>query len=161
MGFLGYFFNMQCPDCGYICFKQAKVCGGCGFNFKKAGTSAASLFRNASFSVFARPEGSEKDQEVSAATTSADIEEIAVMDPPEDSQENPEQKSDDFLLNLSDAEQEASATTLESSTSDTDNTEFTPLEFGANADINLEKSFWIHYPANDYSDPEHIIIQKD
>ena len=59
------------------------------------------------------------------------------MDPPEGSQENTE--SGDFLLNLSDAEQEASATTLESSTSDTDNTEFTPLEFGANAAINLEE----------------------
>jgi hypothetical protein len=134
MGFLGYFFNMQCPECDYICFKQAKVCGGCGFNFKKAGTSAASLFRNASFSVFARPEGSEKDQEVSAATTSADIEEIAVMDPPEDSQENPEQKSDDFLLNLSDAEAETVATDLKPPNSDAET-----LEFGSDSDINLEE----------------------
>ena len=52
-GLLLYFFNMQCPDCGYICFKQAKDCGNCGFNFKKAATSAATLFRNDSFTIFA------------------------------------------------------------------------------------------------------------
>jgi hypothetical protein len=134
MGFLGYFFNMQCPECDYICFKQTKVCGGCGFNFKKAGTSAASLFRNTSFSVFARPEEAEKEQEVSAATASADIEEIAVMEPPEDSQENPEQESDDFLLNLSDAEAKTVATDLKPPNSDSET-----LEFGTDSDINLEE----------------------
>jgi hypothetical protein len=132
MGFLGYFFNMQCPECNYICFKQTKVCGGCGFNFKKAGTSAASLFRNASFSVFARPEESEINQEASAVT--ADIEEVAVMEPPEDSQENPEQESDDFLLNLSDAEAETVATDLKPPNSDSET-----LEFGTDSDINLEE----------------------
>ena len=139
MGFLYYFFNMQCPDCGYICFKQAKDCGNCGFDFKKAATSAASPFRNDSFTIFAGSKIPAKGQESSSATVSADSEEIAVMDAPEGSQENPEVESGDFLLNLSDAEQEFSATTLESTTSDSDTLEFTPLEFGADANINLEE----------------------
>jgi hypothetical protein len=139
MGFLYYFFNMQCPDCGYICFKQAKDCGNCGFDFKKAATSAASLFRNDSFTIFAGSKIPAKGQESSSATVSADSEEIAVMDAPEGSQENPEVESGDFLLNLSDAEQESSATALESTTSDSDTLEFTPLEFGADANINLEE----------------------
>lgn len=139
MGFLYYFFNMQCPDCGYICFKQAKDCGNCGFDFKKAATSAASLFRNDSFTVFAGSKIPAKGQESSSATVSADSEEIAVMDAPEGSQENPEVESGDFLLNLSDAEQESSATALEPTTSDSDTLEFTPLEFGADANINLEE----------------------
>ena len=95
---------MQCPDCGYICFKQAKDCGNCGFNFKKAATSAASLFRNDSFTIFAGSKTPEKGQESSAVTASADSEDIAVMDHPEDSQENPELESGEFLLNLSDAD---------------------------------------------------------
>ena len=130
---------MQCPDCGYICFKQAKDCGNCGFDFKKAATSAASLFRNDSFTIFAGSKIPAKGQESSSTTVSADSEEIAVMDAPEGSQENPEVESGDFLLNLSDAEQESSATALESSTSDSDTFEFTPLEFGADANINLEE----------------------
>lgn len=139
MGFLYYFFNMQCPDCGYICFKQAKDCGNCGFDFKKAATSAASLFRNDSFTIFAGSKIPAKGQESSSATVSADSEEIAVIDAPEGSQENPEVESGDFFLNLSDAEQESSATALESTTSDSDTLEFTPLEFGADANINLEE----------------------
>ena len=91
---------MQCPDCGYICFKQAKDCGNCGFNFKKAATSTATLFRNDSFTIFAGSKTPEKGQESSAVTASADSEEIAVMDPPEDSQKNPELESGEFLLNL-------------------------------------------------------------
>jgi len=139
MGFLYYFFNMQCPDCGYICFKQAKDCGNCGFDFKKAATSAASPFRNDSFTIFAGSKIPAKGEESSSATVSADREEIAIMDAPEGSQENSEVKSGDFLLNLSDAEQESSATSLESTTSDSDTLEFTPLEFGADANINLEE----------------------
>jgi hypothetical protein len=139
MGFLGYFFNMQCPDCGYICFKQAKNCGGCGFNFKKANTSATSLFRNDSFTIFASSVTPEKEQESSVAFTAVDSEEIAVIDPPENSQENPELESGEFLLNLSDAEVEPVATDIKPSNSDSDNLEFPPLEFGADSDINLEE----------------------
>ena len=94
---------MQCPDCGYICFKRAKDCGNCSFNFKKAATSATTLFRNDSFTIFAGSKTPEKGQESSAVTASADSEDIAVMDHPEDSQENPELESGEFLLNLSDA----------------------------------------------------------
>ena len=130
---------MQCPDCDYICFKQTKHCGNCGFDFKKAATSAASLFRNDSFTIFAGSKIPAKGEESSSATVSADREEIAIMDAPEGSQENSEVKSGDFLLNLSDAEQESSATSLESTTSDSDTLEFTPLEFGADANINLEE----------------------
>ncbi len=132
-----YFFSMQCPDCDYICFKQAKVCGSCGFNFKKAATSATSLFRNDSFTIFAGSKAPAKDQESSAVTASADSEEIAVMDAHKGSQENTE--SGEFLLNLSDAEQGSSTTALESSTSDSAALGFTPLEFGADANINLEE----------------------
>ena len=128
---------MQCPDCDYICFKQAKVCGSCGFNFKKAATSATSLFRNDSFTIFAGSKAPAKDQESSAVTASADSEEIAVMDAHKGSQENTE--SGEFLLNLSDAEQGSSTTALESSTSDSAALGFTPLEFGADANINLEE----------------------
>ncbi len=121
---------MQCPDCGYICFKPTKVCGSCGFNFKKAGTSGASLLRNDSFTIFAQPKTQAKDQESSVAGN----EKIAVMDPPaEGSKEST--KSEDFLLDLSDTEQGSSA--LESSTSKPDNAEFNPMEF--DADINLEE----------------------
>ena len=128
---------MQCPDCDYICFKQAKVCGSCGFNFKKAATSATSLFRNDSFTIFAGSKAPAKDQESSAVTASADSEEIAVMDAHKGSQENTE--SGEFLLNLLDAEQGSSTTALESSTSDSAALGFTPLEFGADANINLEE----------------------
>ena len=128
---------MQCPDCDYICFKQAKVCGSCGFNFKKAATSATSLFRNDSFTIFAGSKAPAKDQESSAVTASADSEEIAVMDAHKGSQENTE--SGEFLLNLSDAEQGSFTTALESSTSDSAALGFTPLEFGADANINLEE----------------------
>jgi hypothetical protein len=138
MGFLRYFFTMQCPECGYICFKQAKDCGGCGFNFKKAKTSAASLFRNDSFTIFAGSEPLENIEETSPiAATSEDSESIAVMDPPV--QENQEQETEEFILNLSDAEQESTAIDSEPSTSDADTLELPPLEFGAGSDINLEE----------------------
>ena len=129
-----YFFNMQCPDCGYICFKQAKACGGCGFDFKKAKTSTKSLFRNDSFRIFAGSEIIEKEQESSAVTPPANSEEIAVMDPPGDSLVNPEQDSEEFLLNLSDAEEESPETDFKPSTSESD-----VLEFSSHADINLEE----------------------
>jgi hypothetical protein len=134
IGFLRYFFSMQCPDCGYICFKHAKDCGGCGFSFKKANTSTASLFRNESFTIFAGSETLEKEQESSAVAPSANNEEIAVMEPVGDAQESPENESGDFLLNLSDAEQEPPVTDAKSS--DSDNMEFSSF---SSTDINLEE----------------------
>ncbi len=127
---------MQCPDCSYIGFKQAKVCGSCGFNFKKAATSAESLFRKDSFSIFAgssTPEGQE------ASTTSEDGEKIAVMDPSDGSPENQEMESGDFILNLSDALKESSDTEPDSQPSDSDTMDYAPMEFGNDSDMDLHE----------------------
>ncbi len=101
---------MQCPDCGYISFKQAKDCSSCGFDFKKAATSTASLFRNDSFTVFAVPA---KEQESSGAPTAQAVEGVAVVEPPEGSQETPEPESGKFLLNLPDPEEGSSDSPIE------------------------------------------------
>ena len=134
-----YFFSMQCPDCGYISFKQEKDCGSCGFNFKKAATSSTSLFRNDSFTIFSSSKVPEKKLASSGASTSQVEEGIAIIETPESSQENPELKSGEFLLNLSDAEQDHSKTTLKPDILEPDTTGFIPMEFGSNADINLEE----------------------
>lgn len=68
---------------------QEKNCGSCGFNFKKATTSPASLFRNDSFTIFSSPKSSEEEQESLGASSPQAGEGIAVIDPPESSQENP------------------------------------------------------------------------
>jgi len=134
-----YFFSMQCPDCGYISFKQEKNCGSCGFNLKKAATSSASLFRNDSFTIFSSPKASEEEQESLSASTPQAGEGIAVIDPPEGSQENPELESGEFLLNLTEAKNEAPETSLKSEASEPDTGGFIPMEFGTDADINLEE----------------------
>jgi hypothetical protein len=130
---------MQCPDCGYISFKQEKTCGSCGFNFKKAATSAASLFRNDSFTIFSSPKASEEEKESIGASTHQAEEGIAVIDPPEGSQENQELESGEFLLNLSDANQDQSKTDLKSETTEPNTSDFIPMEFGTGAEINLEE----------------------
>ena len=129
-----YFFSMQCPDCGYISFKQEKNCGSCGFNLKKAVTSPASLFRNDSFTIFSNPNTSEKEQESFGASAPQAGEGIAVIDPPESSQEKPELKSGEFLVDLSATKKEEPKTTLKSDASDPDT-----FGFGTGADINLEE----------------------
>lgn len=120
---------MQCPDCGYISFRQEKACGSCGFNFKKVTT--ASLFRNDSFTVF------RKEQESSDVSTLQAGEDIAVMEHPEESQKKPE--SGEFLLDLSDAEQDHSKDNLKSDTLKPEAVEFTPMEFSTDSYINLEE----------------------
>ncbi len=130
---------MQCPDCGYISFKQEKNCGSCGFNFKKAATSPESLFRNDSFTIFSIPKVSEKEQESLDTSIPQTEEGIAVIDPPEGSQENPELESGEFLLNLSDAKKEELETNLKSDASEPDTSGFVPIKFGTDADINLEE----------------------
>ncbi len=130
---------MQCPDCGYISFKQEKNCGSCGFNFKKAATTTESLFRNDSFTIFSSPKTSEEEQESLSPSSPQAGEGIAVIDPPEGFQENPELDSGEFLLNLSDATKEVPETTLKPDTSEPDTSEFIPMEFGTDADINLEE----------------------
>jgi hypothetical protein len=130
---------MQCPDCGYISFKIEKNCGSCGFNLKKAATSPASLFRNDSFTIFSSPKSSEEEQESLSASTPQTGEDITVIDPPESSQENPELKSVEFLLDLSATNKEEPETNLKSYASVHEVSGFIPMEFGTDADINLEE----------------------
>jgi hypothetical protein len=102
---------MECPDCYYISFKQEKNCGSCGFNFKKAATSPESLFRNDSFTIFYRPKYFEEE---SLGTSNPQAgESIAVIDPPESSQDNQEFSSGEFLLDLSATNKEEPDTNLE------------------------------------------------
>lgn len=117
---------MKCPDCDYISFKPAKVCGSCGFNFKKNASSSASLFRSDSFTIFAKAKIPEEA-------------ELAVMEPPKSSQENSELKPGEFLLNLSNAEQVPSEPAPEPPASEAEEIGFAPMEFGSDNDINLEE----------------------
>lgn len=130
-----YFFNMQCPDCDYISFKQEKECGSCGFSFKKAATSTDSLFRNDSFTIFATK--APEVQESSSAPSPMAGEDIAVIEPSEG--ESPELASGDFLLNLDDAKQDTAETPIKPETSDADTVDFSSMEFGTDVDINLEE----------------------
>ena len=125
---------MQCPKCEYICFRKTKVCGSCGFNFKKANTSNTNLFREDSFTIFADSPAPAQVQESAIIVEDS----IAVMTPPEENtRESLEpSKSDDFALNLEDAEQTPA---IVESSSEPDPMEFAPLEFGSNVDINLEE----------------------
>ena len=125
---------MQCPKCEYICFRKTKVCGSCGFNLKKANTSNTNLFREDSFTIFADSPAPAQVQESAIIVEDS----IAVMTPPEENtQESPEPlKSDDFALNLEDAEQTPA---IVESPSEPDPMEFAPLEFGSNVDITLEE----------------------
>ena len=102
---------MECTDCCYISFKQEKNCGSCGFNFKKAATSSASLFRNDSFTIFSRPKSFEEESLGTSIPQAG--EGIAVIDPPESSQENQEFSSGEFLLDLSATNKEEPDTNLE------------------------------------------------
>jgi hypothetical protein len=128
---------MQCPDCCYISFKQEKNCGSCGFNFKKATTSLESLFRNDSLSIFPRPKSFEEESLGALPPQSRDG--IAVIDPPQSSQENQEFNSEEFLLDLSATNNEEPDTNLKSDTSEPDTDGFISMEFGKDADINLEE----------------------
>ena len=137
IGFLIYFFSMECPECCYISFKQEKNCGNCGFNFKKTATSPDSIFRNDSFTIFPRPEFFE--EESLFASTPQTGEGIAVKDPPESSQENQKFDSGEFLLDLSDTNKEEPDTSLKPNASEPDIGGFIPMEFSTDADNNLEE----------------------
>jgi hypothetical protein len=102
---------MECLDCCYISFKQEKNCGSCGFNFNEASISPESLFRNDSFTIFSRPKSFE-EKSLDTSTPPA-WEGIAVIDPPESSQENQEFSSGEFLLDLSATNKEEPDTNLE------------------------------------------------
>ncbi len=127
---------MQCPNCSYISFKQEKVCGSCGFSFKKASLSSESLFRNESFSIFSHSKAS-SEQESSSVSTPHTADDIAVAEPPID--QNTDLETGEFLLNLSDAQKEPVETNLESESSEQKTPDFSSMEFGTDAGINLEE----------------------
>ena len=135
MGFLIYFFSVQCPDCGYISFKQEKDCGSCGFSLKKATTSSASLFRNNSFNIFISSKAHKKKQDESCPSSSQAHEKIAVIEASKGSQLNRELTSRDFLLNLSDAKQDHSGPNLKSDSSELNTRGFSPIKFYNDIDL--------------------------
>jgi hypothetical protein len=126
---------MQCPQCDYICFKQSKTCGSCGFNFKKAATSSTALLRNDAFSIFSGSKPSPIDQEETIEEVSVKIHNVGEIDPSEEEQRA--QKFGEFLLDLSDAKQEKPFN--ESTALDSNDTGFTHIKFGTDSDINLEE----------------------
>ena len=127
---------MQCPNCNYISFKQEKECGSCGFSFKGASLSSESLFRNESFSIFSQSQAPAKQESSGEAIPQA-ADSIAVAEPPKE--KSPELEKGEFLLNLSDAEKEKSETNLKSDSSDQKTTDFSSMDLGTDASINLEE----------------------
>jgi hypothetical protein len=136
MDILIYFFNVQCPNCGYISFKQEKDCGSCGRILNRAATLSAPLFRNDSFTVFLSSKAAKKEQDETCLSSSQIHEEIPVIEPSQNSQENSEHTLEDFLLNLSDAEQEHSEATLKPDSSKLEVTNYSPMEFRVDAHTN-------------------------
>ena len=139
MDILIYFFNVQCPNCGYISFKQEKDCGSCGRILNRAATLSAPLFRNDSFTVFLSSKAAKKEQDETCLSSSQIHEEIPVIEPSQNSQENSEHTLEDFLLNLSDAEQEHSEATLKPDSSKLEITNYSPMEFRVDAHTNLQE----------------------
>ncbi|MBT4258537.1 MAG: hypothetical protein HOD90_01345 [Nitrospina sp.] len=139
MDILIYFFNVECPNCGYISFKQEKDCGSCGRILNRATTLSAPLFRNDSFTVFLSSKAAKKEQDETCLSSSQIHEEIPVIEPSQNSQENSEHTLEDFLLNLSDAEQEHSEATLKPDSSKLEVTNYSPMEFRVDAHTNLQE----------------------
>ena len=136
MDILIYFFNVECPNCGYISFKQEKDCGSCGRILNRATTLSASLFRNDSFTIFLNSKAAEKEQDETCLSSSQVHEEIPVINPSQNSQENLENTLEDFLLNLSDAEQDHLEATLKSDSSKLEVTNYSPMEFRVDVHTN-------------------------
>jgi hypothetical protein len=128
---------MQCPDCGYISFKQEKNCGSCGFNLNKAATSPESIFRNDSFTIFSSPKSFEEESLVSSTPQAG--EGIAIINPPKSSQEDQEPKSGKFLLSLSASNKEEPETNFKLDASEPDTGGFIPIDLDTDADIHLEE----------------------
>ncbi len=118
---------MQCPDCNYISFKIEKACGACGFKFKKT-ERRPTLAGKESFSIFAGP--AVKEQEQKEDSTSQ--ESVGVLEE-QDSFVDPE--TGDFNLDLPEIGEE----TVEEAqiSSDPEVTEYEPLDFDPDADIDL------------------------
>jgi len=127
---------MQCPNCGYISFKQEKDCSSCGRILNRADTLSASLFRNDSFTVFLNSKAAEKEQDEACLSSSQIHEETPVIEPSQNSQDNLEHDLGDFLLNLSDAEQDHSEATLKSDSSKLEETNYSPMEFRVDVHTN-------------------------
>ena len=139
MDILIYFFNVQCPNCGYISFKQEKNCGSCGHILTRAEALSASLFRNDSFTIFLSSKAAEKEQDGTCLSSSKVHDEIPVIEPSQNSWKNLEHNLDDFLLNLSDAEQEHSEATLKPDSSKLEITNYSPMEFRVDAHTNVQE----------------------
>ena len=130
---------MQCPDCGYISFKQEKDCGSCGHILTRAAALSASLFRNASFTIFLSSKAAEKEQDGTCLFSSKVHDEIPVIEPSQNSWKNLEHNLDDFLLNLSDAEKDNSEATLKSDSPKLEVTNYSPMELGTNLYNDLQE----------------------
>ena len=131
---------MQCTNCGYISFKQEKDCGGCGFISKKANTSSSSLFRNDSFTIFLSPKTTEIEQDETYTSSSQILQKIPIIESSESSQKNLKRKPEDFILNLSDAEQDYSGASLKSDFSRLENTESSHTEFREDITSNSQEA---------------------
>ena len=130
---------MQCPNCGYISFKQEKDCGSCGHILTRAAALSASLFRNDSFTIFLSSKAAEKEQDGTCLSSSQVHDEIPVIEPSQNSWKNLEHNLDDFLLNLSDAEKDNSEATLKSDSPKLEVTNYSPMELGTNVHNNLQE----------------------
>ena len=130
---------MQCPNCGYISFKQEKDCGSCGHILTRAEALSASLFRNDSFTIFLSSKAAEKEQDGTCLSSSKVHDEIPVIEPSQNSWKNLEHNLDDFLLNLSDAEKDNSEATLKSDSPKLEVTNYSPMELGTNLYNDLQE----------------------
>ena len=130
---------MQCPNCGYISFKQEKNCGSCGHILTRAEALSASLFRNDSFTIFLSSKAAEKEQDGTCLSSSKVHDEIPVIEPSQNSWKNLEHNLDDFLLNLSDAEKDNSEATLKSDSPKLEVTNYSPMELGTNLYNDLQE----------------------
>ena len=130
---------MQCPNCGYISFKQEKNCGSCGHILTRAAALSASLFRNDSFTIFLSSKAAEKEQDGTCLSSSQVHDEIPVIEPSQNSWKNLEHNLDDFLLNLSDAEKDNSEATLKSDSPKLEVTNYSPMELGTNLYNDLQE----------------------
>ncbi|HIJ49529.1 MAG TPA: hypothetical protein HPP54_00465 [Nitrospinae bacterium] len=118
---------MQCLDCGYISFKKEKACGACGFKFKNSTQSSQPLAGKESFSIFS---GSVRGQSEDSPT----IESVGLLDEKEPSSFiDPE--TGNFNLDLPATSEDL----IEESQISSGSTEYEPMEFDLDKDIELEE----------------------
>lgn len=129
---------MQCPDCGYISFKQEKACGSCGYKFKKSAKSSKLFADSESFSIFAGASAtsSQAKEQESQGNSYSGGESVGVMD----AHEEPsfiDSETGDFNLDLSEAQTEVSEEVPDTSSTQTEEVDYEDLEFDPDADIDL------------------------